>query len=299
MSSAETALRHLRSDEASERLEAARFLATHAVPENQAAIREALAHESVVWIKGALRRALVRIGADDNLVVVSSVDHDDVPAGIAVQVHAEALETTTAQLIHEIEPLVGTLKLAAQADIEDYDGSQTRLAITRIDDFLEALSRLRRAAGAPKMEEFDLGLLIAEAIAEFQPSEGISLQKAGADHCIVVGDKTLVLMSVLNGLRNAIEATVAVGEPYDERPITLTWGSTNTDCWVSILDLGIGFKGNTHRAFEIGSTTKGGHLGMGLAITKQSIESMQGRVFLVPNTRGTRFEIRWPIPQGN
>ena len=66
---------------------------------------------------------------------------------------------------------------------------------------------------------------------------------------------------------------------------------------VSILDLGIGFKGNTQRAFEIGSTMKGGHLGMGLAIIKQSIESMQGTVLLVPNARGTRFEIRWPIPQ--
>lgn len=299
MSSAEWALRHLRSDEASQRLEAARYLATYAIPENQAAIREALAHEGVVWIKGALKRALAKIGADDSLPVSSSIDRDDAPAGIAAQVHAEALETTTAQLIHEIEPLVGTLKLAAQAEIKDYDGSQTQLAISRLDDFLEALSRLRRAAGAPKMEEMDLGVLIAEAIAEFQPPEDLSFQAAGADHCIVVGDKTLVLMSVFNGIRNAIEATVAVGPPYGERPIILTWGSTNTDCWVSILDQGIGFKGNTLRAFEIGSTTKGGHLGMGLAITKQSIESMQGTAFIVPNARGTRFEIRWPILQGN
>lgn len=299
MSSAESVLRRLRSDDASERLKAARYLATHAVPENQAAIRDALSHEGVVWIKGALKRALAKIGAKDSHTVSSSVDRDEVPAGIAAQVHAEALETTTAQLIHEIEPLVGTLKLAAQSEIDDYDGSQTRIAISRVDDFLEALSRLRRAAGAPKMEEIDLGLLIAEAITEFQLPAGISFQKAGADHCIVVGDKTLVLMSVFNGIRNAIEATVAVGPPYDERPITLTWGSTNTDCWVSVLDLGIGFKGNTQRAFEIGSTTKGGHLGMGLAITKQSVESMQGTVLLVPNSRGTRFEIRWPVPQGH
>ena len=298
MSSAEAALRHLRSDEASERLDAARFLATHAQPENQVAIREALARENVTWIKGALRRALTKIGADDSLPAVESVDRDEVPAGIAVQVHAEALETTTAQLIHEIEPLVGTLKLAALSEVGSYEDSQTKQAIDRIDEFLEALSRLRRAAGAPKIEEFDLGLLVTETIGEVHLPAGMTIQKAGADHCIVLGDKTLVRMCVINGLRNAIEATTAAGEPFDERPVTTAWGSTNTDCWVSILDLGIGFKGNTQRAFDIGTTTKGGHLGMGLAITKQSVESMQGAVILVPNTRGTRFEIRWPLPAG-
>jgi sensor histidine kinase regulating citrate/malate metabolism len=56
----------------------------------------------------------------------------------------------------------------------------------------------------------------------------------------------------------------------------------------------VGFKGNLQRAVEIGTTTKTGHLGMGLAIADQALSSMAGKLILVPNQRGVRFEIRWP-----
>ena len=74
----------------------------------------------------------------------------------------------------------------------------------------------------------------------------------------------------------------------------VSWGTTDVDNWVSIVDVGIGFKGNVQRAFDIGTTTKAGHHGMGLAIANQAIVSMGGGIILVPNERGVRFEMRWP-----
>ena len=45
---------------------------------------------------------------------------------------------------------------------------------------------------------------------------------------------------------------------------------------------------------EIGSTTKAGHLGMGLATAQQALISLGGSVRLIPAERGVRFEMRWP-----
>lgn len=298
MSSVETALRRLKSENPSHRLEGARYLANNSRVSEEQALREAMARESVQWIRAALRRALERVSPTDAPPDLT-IDRDDAPAGIAAQVHSEALETTTAQLIHEIEPLVGSLKLAAQAEIPDYEASRTRAAVDRLDDLLEALARLRRAASAPKMEEFDLGDLVGECIDDVPFGNGGVVQRAGPTHCIAVGDKTLVRMCVLNGIRNAVEATIATNDAAHDLPITVAWGSTDQDYWVSVIDLGVGFKGNLQRAFDIGTSTKEGHLGMGLAITNQSIISMAGKALLVPNARGTRFEIRWPAPTGD
>lgn len=293
--SAEALFRRLRSESPTERLEAARFLADYASRDHETQIREALAGERVLWIRSALRRALARISpSPEGYSAHQSIDADDVPEGFAAQVYAEALETTASQLMHEIEPLMGSLRLAAEAEVKDFDGSNTRRALDRLDQFLEALSRLRRAASAPKVEEFSLDETIQRCVQEAYVPPGIQIQRAGPQPCIVEGDGGLVSLSFSNGLRNAIEATVSAGGDPSRLPIAIGWGTTDVDHWVSIVDLGIGFKGNLHRAFDIGTTTKSGHLGMGLAIANQAVASMGGRVILVPNERGVRFEMRWP-----
>lgn len=290
--SPEVLLRRLRSSSNKERLEAARYFAEYALPVHERALREAAAHESVMWIRGALRRALGRISPAPE--ADGSVDRDDLPEGFAAQVHAEALETTAAQLVHEIEPLLGGLRLAAEEEVPNFNESATRRSIDRLDEFLEVLSRLRRAASAPKLEEFSLDDVVQRCIQDVAAPEGLQIVKSGQQPCIVEGDRSLVSMCLANGLRNAVEATIVAGGELSALPLTVAWGTTDRDQWISVVDLGIGFKGNLQRAFDIGTTTKAGHLGMGLAIANQAIVSMGGRLMLVPNDRGVRFEMRWP-----
>lgn len=280
-----------------ERLEAARYFAEHASGDHEQQLKKAIASERVLWIKGALRRALARISptleADS---ACGSLDSDDLPEGFAAQVYAEALETTASQLIHEIEPLLGSLRLAAEAEVENFDASATRRSLDRLNEFLAALSRLRRAASAPRTEEFSLDEIVHQCVQDMHVPDGVQVQKAGPQPCIVEGDSSLILLSLANGLRNSIEATVAVPGDTARLPIAVSWGTTDVDYWISIVDAGIGFKGNIQRAFDFGTTTKSGHLGMGLAIASQAMASMAGRAMLVPNERGVRFEMRWPKP---
>jgi signal transduction histidine kinase len=293
--SAEVLFRRLQSDSPKARLEVARYLAENALPQYEQRLREAVARERVLWIKTALRRALARISPNPEFDTSDrSVDRDDLPEGFAAQVHAEALETTASQLMHEIEPLLGSLRLAAETEVTDFDASNTRRALDRLDEFLTALSRLRRAASAPKMDEFSLDETVQRCIQEAKVPDTIQVQRSGPQPCIAEGDGSLVSLSLINGLRNAAEATLGLRGDAAPPPIAVAWGTSDVDYWVSVVDVGIGFKGNLQRAFEIGTTTKSGHLGMGLAIASQAIASMGGRVLLVPNERGVRFEMRWP-----
>jgi signal transduction histidine kinase len=296
---AENLFRRMRSESATDRLEAARYFAAHALPEHEGELRDALARENVHWIRVALKRALARISSDgESEAVDKSIDKDDVPARLAAQVYADALETAASQLIHEIEPLLGTLRLAAESEVKDFSESNTRRNLDRFDDLISAFSRLRKAASAPKIEEFSLDELVQRSIQETAIPDGVHVQKAGPQPCVVEGDRSLILLCLNNGLRNAIEATTAIGGDLRSMPITLAWGHTDVDCWISIVDLGVGFKGNLQRAFEMGTTTKAGHLGMGLAIANQALASMSGQLVLVPNQRGVRFEMRWPKQVG-
>jgi signal transduction histidine kinase len=293
--SADHFLRRLKSETQTERLEAARYFATNAIPSHEAALREALTRERVHWIRAALKRALAKmLPTAEFISAETSVDRDDVPERFAAQVYADALETAASQLIHEVEPILGTLRLAAEGEIQNFGESNTSRNLDRLDDLLAAFSRLRRAASAPKTEDFSLDEVVQRCIQESPVSENVHIQKAGPLQCIVVGDSGLVAMCLNNGLRNAIEATSALSAETKSPPITIAWGQTDIDCWVSIVDSGVGFKGNLQRALEMGTTTKQGHLGMGLAIANQALGSMGGKLLLVPNARGVRFEMRWP-----
>jgi signal transduction histidine kinase len=293
--SAEHFLRRLKSETQTERLEAARYFATNATANHEAPLRDALARERVHWIRAALKRALAKILPNAEFTSAqSSVDRDDVPERFAAQVYADALETAASQLIHEIEPILGTLRLAAEEEIQNFAKSNTGRNLDRLDDLLAAFSRLRRAASAPKIEDFSLDETVQRCIQETPAPEGVHIQKAGPLQCLVAGDSGLIAMCLNNGLRNAIEATSVLSPDTKSPAITIAWGQTDIDYWISVVDSGVGFKGNLQRALEMGTTTKQGHLGMGLAIANQALGSLGGKLLLVPNARGVRFEMRWP-----
>lgn len=285
--------RKLASSDPRERLEAARFLAENAKRGQVGQIEAALGVETVAWVRSALRRALQKVRPD--AAIHAAADTTELSAIHAAQIYSDALETTAAQIIHEIEPILGSIRLSAESDVPNFEASDTARDLDRLDALVASLSRLRRAASAPKVVELALDRCISGWIEEEAAGKSVRVLRAGPNDCIVEGDKGLVCLSFVNGLRNAIDATRALDIENDRYPdITVNWGVTDVDAWVAIVDLGVGFRGNVARAFDIGSTTKAGHLGMGLATAQQAMTSMNGSVRLIPGERGVRFEMRWP-----
>jgi signal transduction histidine kinase len=138
-----------------------------------------------------------------------------------------------------------------------------------------------------------LAALIDEIVAT-EARESVTPSVVGPRPFVLVSDPAFLRLAVVNGLRNAIEAIEQVGSRGQGHPIVVTWGETDRDWWISIIDQGPGISGSVEAKFEIGRSTKRGHRGFGLAIARRAMESLQGTVSLHPGTDGgTRYELRW------
>jgi signal transduction histidine kinase len=293
----------LESQYASERLYAARYFADCGTLSELQALRVALAKENVTWIENALRRAIFRLEPDGSNLEPSQIPgpSSDLVENFPDQMFAEALETTTKQVLHEIEPLIGGLRLAAAREIDNFESSKTCEKLDRLSRFMAALSRLREAASSPEMQEFHLDGVALDCIAAVReetmeeriPPVLFKILEVGKRPCVAYGDPGLLSLALRNGIKNAVESIMALGDG-GKHDVIVSWGETEKNYWVSVLDDGVGFIGNTLKVFEMGKTTKSDHLGMGLTISKRAIASLGGDITLTPRERGVRFELSWP-----
>jgi signal transduction histidine kinase len=294
----DAAFRLLSSDNAHDRLRAARYLSRHATSADHDALQKALAIEEVVWIKRALRQSLER-SVTFNLVIHDEPDlaePKDDPTDID-DVYAQAIEEVTRRLVHEIEPIIGAARYYATKEISDYQKSRTKRELERLESLLRAIHTLSKAAESPNFRECDLAEQIKVTADSESLNHTVKLEMAGPSPLVAETDDSLVKLVVGNGIRNAIEATEAAAATtvgFSNR-VVLTWGETDRDYWIAIVDWGSGPPVGIDRMFEIGSTTKKNHLGMGLAIAERAALSLKGKVTLTPREdRGTKFEFRWP-----
>ena len=156
-----------------------------------------------------------------------------------------------------------------------------------------AIEHLKCATVVPIPEEFDLAELLAEVVSEVIGSDQVEVSLHGVKPMLITSDRALLRLAVSNGIRNALEAvTSATGD--EAHPIVVTWGETDVDYWVAVLDHGPGLVGPMESAFYVGTTTKKGHSGFGLAVARQALETLGGACTIQPAKEGgTRFEVRW------
>jgi signal transduction histidine kinase len=274
-----------------ERLSAARFFVKNATPDDYSALSAALAVETVVWVRSALQAALSRAGGKAAEESISSRVWEDVlPEDEA---YARGVEDTTRQLIHEIEPLVGIVRRYATREITQFDDSRTARGLARLDETLDAISGLAKAAAVPRLKEFDLAELIRSVAESEALKEGVRIEFAGIAPLITMSDPAIVGIVVANAIRNAVEATRAGNRAH--HPVVVNWGSTVTEYWLAVLDHGIGLPLSATQVYEIGRTTKADHLGMGLAICYRAAKTLGGNITLSRREEiGASFEFRWP-----
>ena len=285
----------LQTGNARERLEAARAFAASATADDIPLLQDALRRETVSWVRRALRIALERAGAPEpglGAVVASDLEQDAVD-----DVYAEAIEETAGRLTHEIAPLVGAARLYAELETPDFDNTRLKRKLNQLEEMLDAIRTLSRAAAAPRLAEFNLAEVVGEIVADTPPREGVSIEATGRDPLLVVGDPTLVRLVVQVGLNNSAEATIAL--TGDQLPaLVVRWDETDIDYWVAVLDRGVGLPPTASQIFGIGVTGKAGHLGMGLSLARRAAQSLRGNITLTPRRQsGVQFMFRWPRPE--
>jgi signal transduction histidine kinase len=289
------ALNSLKSGSPHERLSAARYLARNLELQDLAAIRQARADETDAYVRTTLDMAISRLlSRDDNDKSLSEPASDlEIPENILRTIRSQAVEEVTALLLHEVASKVGLVANSASTEIPDYPSSRTKRYIENLQRIFEGIQQLKIATATAKPQQIDLAELIDRIIAEDLGDVKCTVSTLGIRPMIVTADPTLLRFAISNGLLNAVEASTArKAEKLD--PVVITWGKTDVDYWVAIIDQGAGLPAAVESAFEPGKSNKTGHIGYGLAIAKQSMETLDGSVTLSPGTSGgARYELRW------
>lgn len=252
----------------SKRLAGARFFAAHSRPHQLDVLKVALVHESVAYIRTALERAIARAeGAPSpSTIPRGRPNHKD-------DDFARALLDVTSQILHELEPLVGILRLRLLNEWEEFDGSKSAATLAKLELALESIRELNSVSRVPKLSTIAVAEVLAEVATEFE-NRGKVVSLEGPP-LLVQSSARLLEVIVRNGLRNAFEASVE----GSQTPL-LTWGALSDEYFISVFDSGIGPPRGIGNRFELGRTTKTGHLGVGLAIAQRAAQSLNGSLAL-------------------
>jgi signal transduction histidine kinase len=240
-----------------------------------------------------LDRAIARLTNTDAPGEVKTQNDESGSDLDAKQIYAKATEWVAGLLLHELASPIGLLAYEAFREVPRYAESRMKLHIDKLQTVFCAIEQLKKASATPKPEEFDLAALIDEIVTAEFADAAETIGKHGPRPLLLISDRALLNFAICNGLRNAVEAVRLNGERSSAQ-VVVTWGETDVDYWVSIIDNGPGLTVPPESVFEIGKTTKAGHSGFGLAIAVSAIQAVGGAVTLEPATGGgAKYELRW------
>jgi nitrogen fixation/metabolism regulation signal transduction histidine kinase len=290
----EEALENLKAPSAHLRGQAARALGDVGRGTDLPRIRKAQREETVTYVNYALQETIRRLTHEQ--APAPSMDEADVVSDdVRKQIYGKAMEWITGFLLHEISSPIGLVRLAAKRELgEQWEGSGTQKHLESVTRVFDAIERLKNAASVPRPEEFDLSALVDELLDGYTPEVRKWISTIGSRPFLIKSDPSLVRMVVVNGIRNAVEAQQAASEQPNAHAVTISWGDSDVDYWLAVLDHGVGLTGPIETAFEIGNSTKKDHIGFGLAIARQAVETMIGSLVLEPAKHGgALYTARW------
>jgi C4-dicarboxylate-specific signal transduction histidine kinase len=257
-------------------------------------LKRARQFETVAHVRASLDRALDRLAITSVHPENEASAEFDVPDEVRRQIETKAIEWVAGLILHEIASPIGLVRKTAAREITDYENSKPKRHLDMLQRIFEAVDHLKTATVVPRPSEFDLAKMISDVISAEADGSKSSPTLLGPKPLLVRSDPALLRLALCNGVRNAIEAVADVGS-NEAHPIVITWGVTDVDYWISVLDKGQGLAGSSQSAFEVGTTTKPAHTGFGLAIARQAMKTLAGDVSLQPSTTGgARYEMRWP-----
>lgn len=219
--------------------------------------------------------------------------------------HLADLGLAVAKINHDLRNTLTSAQLLSDQVANLDDPKVQRLAprlvhtLDRAIGFAQSvLDYGRQSATPPKPVPVDLRSLTEESLfdAGLAGHPEIAITNAVPDGVTLRVDADQMARVLVNLLKNAREALEAAAAKIADPAVIVRFSADAEGVLVSVIDNGPGLppraRDNLFVAFE-GSARAGG-TGLGLAIARELVEAHGGKLSLVPQDRGTRFDIRLP-----
>ena len=156
---------------------------------------------------------------------------------------------------------------------------------------------------APKRSSVDIGQLLQQAVALLRPlarDQSVTMElEVAHDLPVVQADPTQIEQVVVNLLANAVEAVAGLPAPRRKVAVSSRLAESGS-IEIAVRDWGTGVPADIKdQVFEPFITTKENGLGVGLAISRSSVESHGGKIWVVDNEpHGAAFHFTIPLGRG-
>jgi signal transduction histidine kinase len=287
----EEALIALTSENSHAKFKAVRELERLALETDIQELLRIKASESDTYLIRGIERLIGNLQSNNS---IEDTEPDIIPQEVRKKLRAEAIEWVAGLLLHEIGSKIGLLASAISNELPNYAVSRTRTRIEHLQDTFDGIEELKKATSVPQPIDMDLPTLIKDIVELERTDKDIDVSFVGRTPLVIFCDRGLLRLALCNGIKNAMEAAISLSNEERRASVIISWGQTDRDTWISVIDNGPGLPSNSARSFTLGETSKSGHLGFGLGIVSQAIETLHGKVELRNSeSDGAVFELRW------
>lgn len=286
------ALLALASGNSHTRFLALRCLEKFLLPSDSNLLLKIKANETDLYIKKRIEKIVSTL--QQSMPVTVPYEDSIVPDDVKKQIRAEAIEWVAGLVLHEIGSKLGLLASEISVEVPNYEGSNSKLRVEQLQDTFDGIGELKKATSTPQPIEMDLASFIRDVVAVERTERKVEVSYVGPSPMIIFCDRGLLALALCNGIKNAMDAAISVCSDTREPEVIVSWGQTDIDKWITVIDNGPGLPMHYLKTFVLGETTKRGHLGFGLGIARQAIETLYGNVELRNSvSNGATFELRW------
>ena len=216
-----------------------------------------------------------------------------------------SMEDLSASIAHEIRNPITAAKSLVQQMGEDPASHENleyaEVALSELDRVERSISHLLRYARdeEPRLELLALeptAVAAAEGMRDRAQNAGVDLRVDFDRECLIRGDFEKLRRVFENLISNALDALAA--HPVEQPRIEILGGENlaGSEVWIRVIDNGPGIPAeDRERIWSPFHTTKETGTGLGLALSRKTVEAHGGRMELEPGSKvGSEFVISFP-----
>jgi signal transduction histidine kinase len=257
-------------------------------------IEQAINEEASPWLRTALNDILPK--PDVEALIETNIDEGDLSGGIDVDaIKSEATSESIGQILHELNPIIGTINLYAGLEVPNFEDSELKGELDRLEETIETFQDWQRVEQSPRFKLVNALEVIQKEVKRYNHENIYKITVNISKELTLDTDSSLLRIIISNSIRNAIEAT-SLGAEKNKKPIVINGGLTDKVLWVSVVDNGKGLGQKQQVLLKSNYTTKTGHNGLGLAIVNKAVGALNGNWDLKNgDTQGAVFYCEIPI----